>query len=112
MNGNHWTVINGGGGVVADNMPLEVVGAYLTPERFERGWQAVCVISNMEQLTDLCPEPLPDRSPRHTRYSNVAPWECPKCGAEEWDRVDAERGRERDVPFNRCCRCGNEWEAD
>jgi hypothetical protein len=55
-----------------------------------------------------CPRPSP---PRHVRYSNVAPWECPKCGAEEWDRVDAERGRERDVPFNRCCRCGNEWEA-
>jgi DNA-directed RNA polymerase subunit M/transcription elongation factor TFIIS len=57
------------------------------------------------------PAPLPECSPRHVRYSNVAPWECPKCGAEEGDRVDAERGRERDVPFNRCCRCGNEWEA-
>jgi hypothetical protein len=53
----------------------------------------------------------PGEPPRHVRYSNVAPWECPKCGAEEGDRVDAERGRERDVPFNRCCRCGNEWEA-
>lgn len=34
---------------------------------------------------------------------------CPQCGAEEWDHVTAERGRERDVPFNRCYHCGNEW---
>lgn len=36
---------------------------------------------------------------------------CPQCGTEEWDRVTAERGRERDVPFNRCCQCNNEWAA-
>lgn len=34
---------------------------------------------------------------------------CPHCGSEEWDRVTAERGRERDVPFNRCNRCDREW---
>jgi hypothetical protein len=37
--------------------------------------------------------------------------ECPRCGSVEWDRVDAERGRERDVPFNRCTHCDSEWEA-
>lgn len=36
---------------------------------------------------------------------------CPQCGTEEWDHVTAERGRERDVPFNRCCHCDHEWEA-
>lgn len=36
---------------------------------------------------------------------------CPKCGSEEWDNVTAERGRERDVPFNRCNQCDNEWGA-
>lgn len=36
---------------------------------------------------------------------------CPHCGTEEWDRVEAERGREQDVPFNRCLRCDREWEA-
>jgi hypothetical protein len=34
---------------------------------------------------------------------------CPQCGSEEWDRVDSERGRERDVPFNRCYHCAREW---
>lgn len=36
---------------------------------------------------------------------------CSQCGTEEWDNVTAERGRERDVPFNRCNHCGNEWES-
>jgi len=36
---------------------------------------------------------------------------CPKCGSEEWDLVSAERGRERDVPFNRCNKCENEWQS-
>lgn len=36
---------------------------------------------------------------------------CPHCGSEEWDHVTAERGRERDVPFNRCNRCEREWDA-
>lgn len=49
------------------------------------------------------PAPLPTESP--------AEHLCPRCGTEEWDRVDAERGRERDVPFNRCCHCEHEWEA-
>lgn len=42
---NHWTVFNGAGAVVCDNMPMEVAQAYLTPERAERGWHAVyCLI--------------------------------------------------------------------
>jgi hypothetical protein len=50
VNGNHWTIFNGAGVVVADNMPLDVVHAYMTPERFARGWQAVfCVIVNSEE---------------------------------------------------------------
>ena len=45
MTGNHWTVFNGAGAVVADNMPLDVARAYLTPESVERGWTAVyCII--------------------------------------------------------------------
>lgn len=53
MTGNHWTVFNGAGAVVADNMTLEVVHAYMTPERFERGWNAVyCLVVR-------CPEDLP-----------------------------------------------------
>jgi DNA-directed RNA polymerase subunit M/transcription elongation factor TFIIS len=50
--------------------------------------------------------PLPARSPRQQDE------ECPQCYSIEWDRVTAERGRERDVPFKRCHHCGNEWEAD
>jgi hypothetical protein len=34
---------------------------------------------------------------------------CPHCGSEEWNSVTAERGRERDVPFNRCNKCEREW---
>lgn len=58
MTGNHWTVYNGAGAVVADNMPLEVVHAYMTPERFARGWTAVfCVIVNSEEhLAELIRE--------------------------------------------------------
>jgi hypothetical protein len=45
MDGNHWTVFNGAGAVVCDNMPMEVAQAYLTAERAERGWNAVyCLI--------------------------------------------------------------------
>lgn len=40
MTGNHWTVFNGAGAVVCDNMPLDAARAYLTPERAERGWVA------------------------------------------------------------------------
>jgi hypothetical protein len=39
--GNHWTVFNGAGAVICDNMPLDVARAYLTPERAARGWNAV-----------------------------------------------------------------------
>jgi len=50
MTGNHWTVFNGCGAVVCDNMSLDVVRAYMTPERFARGWQAVfCLIVNSEE---------------------------------------------------------------
>jgi hypothetical protein len=50
VSGNHWTIFNSAGAVVCDNMPLEVVHAYMTPERFARGWQAVfCVIVNSEE---------------------------------------------------------------
>lgn len=49
MKGNHWTVFNGGGAVVCDNMPLEVVHAYMTHERFSRGWHAVyCLVVRSE----------------------------------------------------------------
>ena len=34
---------------------------------------------------------------------------CPNCASEEWDRIDYERARERDVPFNRCIHCEAEW---
>jgi hypothetical protein len=44
MTGNHWTVFNGAGAVVADNMPLEVVDAYLTSERLSRGWLAAYTV--------------------------------------------------------------------
>jgi hypothetical protein len=48
--GNHWTVFNGAGAVVADNMPLDVVQAYLTPERIARDWYAVyCLIVRTEE---------------------------------------------------------------
>ncbi|MDB5975121.1 MAG: hypothetical protein JWR07_1881 [Nevskia sp.] len=52
---NHWTIFNSGGAVVADNMPLEVVRAYLTPERFARGWSAVfcLVVGSEDQLAVL-----------------------------------------------------------
>jgi hypothetical protein len=53
MIGNHWSIINGAGATVADSMPLEVAAAYLTPERFERGWIAVCCIATAEQLADM-----------------------------------------------------------
>ena len=35
--------------------------------------------------------------------------ECPKCGTDEWDRI-TNRVAPGEV-FNRCARCGNEWEA-
>lgn len=61
MTGNHWTVFNSAGAVVCDNQPLEVVHIYLTPERFERGWNAVyCLIVRSED--DLPPL-------RHSRKS-------------------------------------------
>lgn len=55
MKGNHWTIFNSGGAVVADNMPLEVVRSYLTPERFARGWNAVfcLVVGSVDQLAEL-----------------------------------------------------------
>lgn len=34
---------------------------------------------------------------------------CPKCGTDEWDRI-TNRVAPGEV-FNRCARCGNEWEA-
>lgn len=34
---------------------------------------------------------------------------CPRCGAEEWDEVVYERGREGENPFNRCFHCEHEW---
>jgi Zn ribbon nucleic-acid-binding protein len=34
---------------------------------------------------------------------------CPRCESEEWDEINWERGRERDVPFNRCYHCEHEW---
>lgn len=58
MNGNHWTVFNSAGAVVADNMPLEVVRAYLTPARLERGWYAAYVYL-VRSEEDLPPLPLP-----------------------------------------------------
>jgi DNA-directed RNA polymerase subunit M/transcription elongation factor TFIIS len=48
------------------------------------------------------PAPLPDHSPRQQD-------ECPKCGTDEWDRI-TNRVAPGEV-FNRCARCGNEWEA-
>lgn len=52
------------------------------------------------------------------RWNWNGPWRsrrerglCPECGIGEWDRVDYERGRERDVPFNRCYN-DHEWEAE
>jgi hypothetical protein len=54
MTGNHWTVFNGAGAVVADNMPLDVVHAYMTPGRFARGWHAAyCLVVRCEE--DLPP---------------------------------------------------------
>lgn len=54
MNGNHWTVFNGAGAVVADNVPLEVVDAYLTDSRIERGWMAAytVVIRTSDELAE------------------------------------------------------------
>lgn len=34
---------------------------------------------------------------------------CPKCGTDEWDRI-TNRVAPGEV-FNRCARCGNEWDA-
>lgn len=75
-------------------------------------------------VTATGPAPLPAQSPAISHdYPACAVFRggkcscdeadklCPQCGTEEWDRVTAERGRERDVPFNRCARCNNEWEA-
>jgi hypothetical protein len=86
------------------------------------------------------PAPLPDCSPRQQEVNQAAPiWatcpkcsnherceergcadrastvtapmqdECPKCGTDEWDRI-TNRVAPGEV-FNRCARCGNEWEA-
>ncbi len=44
-------------------------------------------------------------------FEKTDPQSCPHCGSFEWDRVTAERGRERDVPFNRCAHCEREWET-
>jgi hypothetical protein len=54
VSGNHWTVFNGAGAVVADNMPLDVVRAYLTPGRLARGWHAafVFVARTVEDLDE------------------------------------------------------------
>jgi hypothetical protein len=53
--GNHWTVFNGGGAVVADNLTIDGVMAYMTNERFDRRWHACyCVlVKNMGELLDL-----------------------------------------------------------
>jgi DNA-directed RNA polymerase subunit M/transcription elongation factor TFIIS len=59
-------------------------------------------------------EPWEDRSPHQGGPScsqRAEQNECPSCASEEWDRIDYERGRERDVPFIRCWHCGHEWEA-
>lgn len=39
------------------------------------------------------------------------PETCPKCGSEAWDRIEHERGREGQKPFNRCWPCEHEWTA-
>jgi hypothetical protein len=54
---NAWTIFNSAGAVVADNMPIEVVRAYLTPERFERGWNAayVYLVGSEEDMPKGCP---------------------------------------------------------
>jgi hypothetical protein len=54
--GNHWTVFNGAGAVVCDNMPLDVARAYLTPERAERGWLAAYTVIVRD------PSEFPDRA--------------------------------------------------
>jgi hypothetical protein len=36
---------------------------------------------------------------------------CPQCGSEEWDRI-TDRSRVGPDSFNRCHRCGTEWEAE
>jgi hypothetical protein len=61
MSDNHWTVFNGAGAVVADNMSVEVVRAYLTPERFARGWMAAytLVVRTPDELAAIEPSEDP-----------------------------------------------------
>lgn len=65
MTGNHWSVFNGAGAVVCDNQPLEVARAYLTPERADRGWNAVycLVVRDPADFTDgVSASEVPDRA--------------------------------------------------
>jgi hypothetical protein len=63
MNGNHWTIFNSAGAVIVDNMPLDVVHVYMTPERFERGWNAVyCLVVRREEDLPPLEESRPVRS--------------------------------------------------
>lgn len=43
-----WTVFNSGGAVVAENVTKAKAFDYLTDERLERGWTAVCVVSKQQ----------------------------------------------------------------
>jgi hypothetical protein len=47
--GGVWTIFNSGGAVVRDDCTLEEVRDYMTPERFERGWNAICCINVTSQ---------------------------------------------------------------
>jgi hypothetical protein len=53
--GGAWTIFNSGGAVVRDDCTLEEVRDYMTPERFERGWNAVyCInVTSQAQLDKL-----------------------------------------------------------
>jgi hypothetical protein len=55
-----WTIFNSGGAVVGEDLTLEEVRDYMTPERFERGWNAVyCInVTSQAQLDKLDMEKL------------------------------------------------------
>lgn len=54
-----WTIFNSGGAVVVESCTLEDVRDYMTPERFERGWNAIyCInVTSQAQLDALPPTP-------------------------------------------------------
>lgn len=78
MTCNHWTVFNGGGAVVADNLSYDEMAEYMSEERFDRRWHAVyCVlVKNMSELRDARPAPLPALR-EETVYEKSARWAWP-----------------------------------